>query len=111
MFPRNTLYSVTQFSKMHEHCDCCGQCFEPRVGYYYGAMFVSYALSTAIFIAAWVALSLLTEEVTLTMMIVTILVAVVGLLPVNFRLSRSVWINIFIGYEGTSRQILKKQPA
>lgn len=99
MFQEGTLYS-RRFSAMHEKCPCCGQAFEPEPGYYYGAMFVSYAISTAIFVAIWIALSFFVEEITLTMMVITLLIVVVGLLPVNFRLSRVLWINIFIRYEG-----------
>ena len=85
---------------MNEKCSCCGQHFEPEPGYYYGAMFVSYGFSTAIFIAVWVILSFIFEEVTLTMMIVALIVSVVALLPVSFRLSRSIWIHFFIRYKG-----------
>ena len=75
MFPKGTLYNPRKFSVMNEKCSCCGQFFEPEPGYYYGAMFVSYAFSTAIFIAVWIALSFLVEEVTMAMMIAVLLVA------------------------------------
>ncbi|MFD2244721.1 DUF983 domain-containing protein [Pontibacter ruber] len=104
MFPKGTLYNFRKFSDMHEKCDCCGQPFEPETGFYYGAMFVSYGFSTAIFIAVWIALSLLTEEVTMFMMIVALVISVVALLPLNFRLSRSIWINFFVRYAGPCKQ-------
>ncbi|MCC9165610.1 DUF983 domain-containing protein [Pontibacter harenae] len=109
MFPKGTYYSFKNFSDMHEKCPCCGQPFEPEPGYYYGAMFVSYAFSTAIFVAVWVALSFLFEEVTMTMITLALIVAVLALLPVSFRLSRSIWINFFIRYEGPCDK-LKKLP-
>ncbi|MDQ4141863.1 MAG: DUF983 domain-containing protein [Bacteroidota bacterium] len=107
MFPEKTLYS-RQFANMNTHCSCCGQNFEPEPGYYYGAMFVSYAFSTAIFLGVIFALSFLVKEVTTTMVLITILAIVVGLLPVTFRLSRALWINIFIHYEGPCQLIVKK---
>ncbi len=100
MFAEGTFYNFRKFANMNEKCSCCGQAFEPEPGYYYGAMFVSYAFSTAIFIAVWIGLSFFVEEVTLPMMIVSLIISVVVLLPVNFRLSRSIWINIFIRYQG-----------
>ncbi|NDK56379.1 DUF983 domain-containing protein [Pontibacter sp. BT213] len=100
MFPEGTLYNFRKFSQMNEKCSCCGQHFEPEPGYYYGAMFVSYAFSTAIFIGVWIALSFIVKEVTLSMMIVALVVSVVALLPINFRLSRSIWIHLFIRYKG-----------
>jgi uncharacterized protein (DUF983 family) len=108
LFPKGTLYNPGKFSEMHPSCSCCGQSFEPEPGYYYGAMFVSYALSTAIFIGVWIALSFFVEEITLPMMVGVILIVVIGLMPINFRLSRALWINIFIRYEGPCASIPKK---
>jgi uncharacterized protein (DUF983 family) len=99
MFPPHTLYT-RQFAAMHPNCPCCGQTFEPEPGFYYGAMYVSFGFSTAIFISVLFVLSLLVDEITITMVLVVVAVVALGLLPVTFRLSRAVWINIFIRYEG-----------
>ena len=106
MFPEGTLYT-TQFAKMYPKCPCCGQSFEPEPGYYFGAMFISYAITTAIFLVALFVLSLLVEEITMLMVFVTVTVVVIGFLPVIFRLSRSMWISIFIRYEGPCDKIRK----
>ncbi|MGV3588448.1 MAG: DUF983 domain-containing protein [Adhaeribacter sp.] len=107
MFPPGTLYT-RRFADMHPNCNCCGQTFEPEPGYYYGAMYVSFALSTGIFLVVLFLLSLFVEELTTAMVAVAVLVVVVGLLPVMFRLSRALWINIFIRYEGPCSLISKK---
>ncbi|MCJ8167255.1 DUF983 domain-containing protein [Pontibacter sp. E15-1] len=107
MFPKGTLYS-TKFADMHPHCPCCGQTFEPEPGYYYGAMYVSFAFNVAIFLIALFVLYQFVDEVTMAMMMGVVAVVVVGLLPVIFRLSRVLWINIFIRYEGPCNQIPKK---
>lgn len=85
---------------MHAHCPCCNQTFEPEPGYYYGAMYVSFGFSTAIFLGVLVVLSLLVEEITMGMVLGLVAVIAIGLLPLTFRLSRAIWINIFIRYEG-----------
>ncbi len=108
MFPSGTLYS-TKFSNMNKSCPCCGQDFEQEPGYYYGAMYVSFGISTGIFLAVISILSLFVEEVTFTMVLVAILAIVVGFLPLTFRISRSIWINIFVHYEGPCSQIRKKK--
>ena len=107
MFPPHTLFNFTKLSKMNERCVCCGQPFSPEPGYYFGAMFVSYAINAAIFIATWLALKFFVKEVTLTMMLIVLFVVVIGLLPFKFRLSRALWINIFVGYEGPCHKIRK----
>lgn len=93
---------------MHTGCPCCGQSFEPEPGYYYGAMYVSFAFNVAIFIVSLIVLYQFVEEVTMGMMIGLVAVVVIGFLPIIFRLSRVLWINIFIRYEGPCSQIPKK---
>ena len=110
MFPKGTLYT-TKFSDMHPNCPCCGQDLEQEPGYYYGAMFVSFAINVGIFLTSLFILSQLVEEITLDMMVGVVLFVVVGFLPVIFRLSRVIWINIFIRYEGPCDQIPNKSVA
>lgn len=99
MFPEGTLFT-TKFMKMNDKCSCCGQSFMPEPGYYFGAMFVSYGLNAGFFIAVWVAMIILMEEVSLTAMLIALVIIIFGLLPVTFRLSRVLWIYIFVRYEG-----------
>jgi len=108
MFPAGTFYSPTKFSNMNKYCSCCGQDFEPEPGYYYGAMYVSFAISTAIFLGVLFVLYFLVEEITFMMVLTAVLVITIGLLPLTFRLSRALWINIFVHYEGPCSQISKK---
>jgi hypothetical protein len=98
MFPEGTLFS-TRFMQMNDRCSQCGQSFMPEPGYYFGAMFVSYGLNAAFFIAVWVLLLLFMDDVSLTVMIIALLAVVFGLLPVTFRLSRVLWIYIFVRYD------------
>ncbi|WP_230392287.1 DUF983 domain-containing protein [Pontibacter sp. FD36] len=107
MFPEGTLYSP-RFADMHANCPCCGQVFEPEPGYYYGAMYVSFAFNVAIFLVFLFVMYQAGVEVTIPMMMALVGITVVGLLPIIFRLSRSLWIHIFIRYEGPSTQIPKK---
>ncbi|WP_369426431.1 DUF983 domain-containing protein [Pontibacter anaerobius] len=107
MFPEGTFYS-TKFADMHKYCPCCGQAFEPETGYYYGAMYVSFAFNVSIFLVSLFILHQFVEEVTMAMMIGVVAITVVGFLPVIFRISRVLWINIFVRYEGPCSLIPKK---
>ena len=109
MFAPGISYIPAKFMKMNERCSCCGQSFEPEPGYYFGAMFVSYAINTALLVAVWLALYVLVEEITTTMMITALLIVVLGFLPYTFRLSRVLWINIFVRYEGPCKKPLSNQ--
>lgn len=74
----------------------------PEPGYYFGAMFVSYAINAAFFIAVWLGMYLLMDTISFTAVMVALLVVVLGLLPISFRLSRVLWIYIFIRYQGST---------
>jgi len=88
--------------KMNTRCECCGQSFEPEPGYYFGAMYVSYAINTLFLAVISIALYLLATEITLTMIITVLLIVILGFLPLTFRWSRVLWIAIFVKYEGPS---------
>lgn len=91
---------------MHKNCTHCGQKFEPEPGFYFGAAYVSYALTVALWVAWYVALitfealGLFTwtfEENALEFLVGGVLLLLV-LLPVIYRLSRSIWISMFVKY-------------
>ncbi|WP_026464433.1 DUF983 domain-containing protein [Adhaeribacter aquaticus] len=104
MFPEETLYT-TSFADMHETCPNCQQNLEQEPGFYYGAMYVSFAFNVGIFLISLFLLSLFVEEITLPLMAGVVISVVVGFLPIIFRLSRAIWINIFIRYEKPIKQV------
>ncbi|MEJ8802110.1 DUF983 domain-containing protein [Pontibacter sp. H249] len=99
---------TTKFADMHTSCPCCGQPYEPEPGFYYGAMYVSFAFNVAAFLVSLFILYQFVDEITMGMMIGVVAAVVIGLLPVIFRLSRVLWIYIFVRYEGPCSQIQKK---
>jgi hypothetical protein len=87
---------------MHSLCTHCKQSFEPEPGFYFGAMFVSYAINTALFIAAWIALTFIYPDYSLVMLLGLLTGVVVVALPFTYRLSRSIWLAIFIRFDPNS---------
>ena len=80
--------------KMNARCPECDFKFEKETGFFFGAMFVSYALSVAQMI---ISLVLFWYFVDLSPVRVYIIIASIAILmsTLNFRLSRSIWIYIF----------------
>ncbi|MFC5269570.1 DUF983 domain-containing protein [Adhaeribacter terreus] len=107
MFPKGTLYT-TKFADMHSNCSSCGQSLEPEPGYYFGAMYVSFGINVGVFLVAMVVLYQFLEDVSTTMMLGVLLFVIVGFLPIIFRISRAMWISIFVHYEGPGNEIPKK---
>ncbi|MCM4173737.1 DUF983 domain-containing protein [Arenibacter sp. TNZ] len=85
---------LLQIPKIHERCNNCNFKFEREPGFFFGAMFVSYALTAAEFIAfSIVSYFLLGMSLTVTFIGVVILAILMSTL--NFRMSRIIWIYIF----------------
>lgn len=100
MFLRGKLLSPTKFSLMNKSCSHCKQSFEPEPGYYFGALFVSYAINTVLFITAWLALSVIKPDYSLSLLLSLLGVTAIIFLPFIYRISRSIWISIFVRYQG-----------
>ncbi|KAB5486097.1 MULTISPECIES: DUF983 domain-containing protein [Flagellimonas] len=80
--------------RMYERCQNCHYKFERETGFFFGAMFVSYALAAAemisVFVVFWYFFGL-------RPLMVFILVAIMAsmLSTFNFKWSRTIWIYLF----------------
>lgn len=90
--------------KMNAQCSECGCDFKREPGFYFGAAYVSYGLTVALWVSCIVALYTFDTIglITYAMFDKPVLTLVVGftaliaLLPVLYRLSRSIWIHMFV---------------
>lgn len=80
--------------KMNDRCPVCNYKFERETGFFFGAMFVSYALAAGQMIISMI---LFWHLIDLSPLNVFLIISVVAILlsTINFRLSRSIWIFIF----------------
>lgn len=84
--------------KMHEKCAVCGQKYELEPGFYWGSMYVSYALSGGWMLGAFAVCFFLFGIHPL----VSVGIAAVGVFVLYvwiFRTSRSIWINLHVSYK------------
>ncbi|MEX2336115.1 MAG: DUF983 domain-containing protein [Fulvivirga sp.] len=93
---KHPAFKPTKFSKMYSQCPVCDLHFEREPGFFFGAMYISYAFSVAIFIAVGVILSLF-GDFSLNTYLITTLIVVTLLLPVLFRYSRILFLYFFGG--------------
>lgn len=99
--------------KMNETCPHCGLRYEREPGYFYVAMFVSYALAMAEMIAACVGFYFFTGymEGPWPYLIATIGTVIV-LSPFNYRYSRVIllyWLTPGLSYQPASKRVAEKQ--
>ena len=97
VFDSNNPYSLQAF-KMHDSCSECNLKYEMEPGFFYGAMYVSYALMSGIFIV-WFFINYLWLGVGPWQLISIIVVTMLALFPVVFRWARTLWLNFFIRYD------------
>ncbi|MGE0568630.1 MAG: DUF983 domain-containing protein [Bacteroidia bacterium] len=95
VFKNQNPYNLKNLFSLHEKCSHCGLDFVPEVGFYYGAMYVSYALSVAWFVMWWILQSWLFEIDTL-LFVSLLVVTIILLSPLNLRLSRLMWLAMFV---------------
>ena len=98
---KHSLVKIRQFDQMNKNCPVCNLHFEPEPGFYFGAMYISYAFSVALFVTVALILYVVFGDPDLWVYAVAIPSAVVILLPGTFRLSRSIFLHVFggIGYD------------
>jgi len=94
---------------MPEHCPVCGQKMELEVGFYYGTGYVSYALSVGLFIFNlvwyWLIFGISYKDNSIFYYLITSIAIVVILQPWLMRLSRVLYLYLFVKYgKGTRLQ-------
>lgn len=108
LFVKANAYDLRHTAAMHSACGSCGEDFEREPGFYFGAAYVSYALTVALWIAVlvalmcfdawgWMEFGMFTHPGTFLLTGISLLVA---LLPLIYRLSRSLWIAMFTKSDG-----------
>lgn len=99
VFESREIYNLKKFDKMPERCAHCGHKFEIENGFWYGAMYVSYALTVAISVTTFVLTYLIYPEASVWLYISLIVIALIGMAPITYRTSRLVWMNFFTHFD------------
>ena len=80
-------------------CNQCNLKFEQEVGFWFGAMYVSYALAVIIILFSWILIRLIAPGTDIVITSSIISCNIILFSPVNYFLSRLCWVNIFVNYE------------
>ncbi len=97
LFKYTLLEKPQKFTATNKNCPHCQLIFEREPGFFFGAMYVSYALTMAVLLGTAFILYNLFGDPELWVYIVTVPSLVLLLLPVIFRLSRSLYLHGFGG--------------
>ncbi len=103
MYVEKNPYKLSTLYKMHDTCSHCHTQYKIEPSFFYGAMYVSYGVTVAIGVAVFVVLNLILQFNVLETFI-GIVVVILALMPVTARISRNIYINLFIHFDKNWKQ-------
>jgi len=97
-FKHDFTFNPTKITVIHKNCSHCDLRYMIEPSFYYGAMYVNYGLSVAISVASFIIGSLFFGTTLLQSFAIVFVVLLISA-PLNLRLSRIIWINMFVEFE------------
>ena len=95
-------YDLAKAGDLHPACPKCGRKYSIEPGFYYGAMYVAYAIGVAMCVSTWVAMMVLAPHLGVLPQILIISSVMLFGGPLFYALSKIIWANLFFTYEGPS---------
>ena len=102
MYVQGNVYRLKGMMKMFERCPVCGQPLNMEPGFYYGTNMTSYALAVIIsaisLVLWWLIIGISLEDSRFFFWIGFNALLLIALQPPLMRLSRTIWLAIFVPY-------------
>lgn len=94
-------FNLTKFDKMPESCPVCGLRYEIEVGFYWGAMYISYGLSVGLILVVGVLLYYLANDPPTWVYLLVVTGVIFISSPFLFRYARVLMLYLFgsVGYD------------
>ncbi|WP_317897880.1 DUF983 domain-containing protein [Aurantibacillus circumpalustris] len=98
VFTAKNPYALNKIFSMHEHCSHCELKYQKEPSFFYGAMYVSYALTSGWFIIWYVLYITTFPDIDTMTFALAITGSIVVFSPITLRYSRLIWMNFFFKY-------------
>ena len=98
MYIESNPYKISKIMEMHDHCSNCGKKFKIGPYFFFGAMYVSYGVGIAIAVATFI-IAFFFLDLDRNYSFLAIILSQVILFPYIVRISRNIWINVFLDYD------------
>jgi uncharacterized protein (DUF983 family) len=103
-FLHKKTWNLSKLTTLHSNCPHCNLKYMLEPSFYYGAMYVAYGLTVGIAIVVFLISNLIFKLALWESFIaISVLLLLGG--PINLRIARIIWINIFVGFD---EKFLKK---
>jgi uncharacterized protein (DUF983 family) len=97
-FKNGLTFHPSKITKLHENCPNCNLKYMLEPSFYFGAMYVNYGITVAISMVVFL-IANLGFNLNLLHSFLIVIGALLILAPINLRLARILWINMFVNYE------------
>ncbi|MFY0629807.1 MAG: DUF983 domain-containing protein [Flavobacteriaceae bacterium] len=87
-----------KITKLHKNCPSCNLKYMIEPSFFYGAMYVNYGITVALSIITFL-LAKLVFAFSLLQSFAAIFLVLLLLAPFNLRVSRVIWINMFVKFD------------
>lgn len=98
MYTSSNLYNPKKTQEMKERCSHCDTKYKIEPSFFYGSMYVSYGVGVAIAMVAFAVTYFLLDLSRWHIFLVISFISIFSL-PIVIRISRNIWINIFMDYD------------
>ncbi|MCH2196155.1 DUF983 domain-containing protein [Kordia sp.] len=99
MYEVKNPYKLNTTLKMNETCSQCGTRYKIEPSFFYGAMYVSYGVGIAFAVAAFIITRYFIGSESLLTSFFAIMGTLIVFMPIIMRVSRNIWINLFMSYD------------
>ena len=96
-FANKFTFNPSKVTKIHNNCSKCNLKYMLEPSFFYGAMYVNYGITVAISILVFL-IAKLGFTLNLLESFLSVLAALLILAPINLRLARIIWINMFVPF-------------
>lgn len=98
VFKSSNPYNFKHIFHMNDSCEVCGEHYQREPGFFFGAMYVSYAL-----MSGWLIITFLIDLIWLHLPPMTLALGITGSMvlvtPLFYHWSRLIWLNFFIRFD------------
>jgi len=90
-------WNLLNFAQMHDNCPHCDVRYEVEPGFFYGAMYISYAFTVGIMLIGGLIVFNFFNDPPAMGYVVPITIFSLVMVPFNFRTARVIFIHLFSG--------------
>ncbi|MEX0289887.1 MAG: DUF983 domain-containing protein [Flavobacteriaceae bacterium] len=100
-------YNLGKFNKVKDRCSKCALKYSIEPSFYYGSMYVSYAVGVAFAVAIFVLIRLFEIDLGPLGIFISIVIGLILGMPYIGAVSKSIWANLFFKYDKAIAERLK----